>query len=153
VVVQIAQRELGAAEGEDESGKKSGRTALSPAPCQEECADPGQREMYDVKQRIGQVNRKQNNEERVGIKEQKVGVLEQGLPVVQIRVPVGQCAVAAHFLDEAGRRIGVIENVTEKKHGRRKDYLPKHSQYAQCEDSRKRPIEAVELRPDLYAEV
>jgi hypothetical protein len=51
--------------------------------------------------------------------------------------------MAAHFLDEAGRGVGVIVNVTEEKHGRSKDHLPEQGQRAEREDGRQRQINAV----------
>jgi len=129
--------------------EKKAAWRLCPAPRQEECADASQREMHDVKERVGQINRKKDDEEGVGIEKEEVGILEQGLPVVQIRVPKGQGAVAAHLLNQASGGIGVIEDVADEKHGRSEDHLREHGQRAEGEDGRKRQVNAVKRHADF----
>jgi hypothetical protein len=153
VIVQIAQRQQGAAEGKDESGEESSLAALSPASRQEECADTGQREVHDVKQRVSENDRKKDDDEHVGIEEQEVWVLKQGLAAVQVRIPIGQFAVPAHLLNEAGAGIGVIGDVAKEKHGRSKDHLPKQGQRAEREDGRQRQINAVKRLPNSHGGV
>ncbi len=137
MIIQVAQRQERAAEGKNESGQECSLAALPPAPGQKVCADARQRDVHDVEERISEVDGKKYDQQRVGIEEQKVGILQQRLTVVQIRVPIGQGAVSAHFLDEAGRGVGVIEDIAEEEHGRREDHLPEHRQRAERQDGRK----------------